>query len=65
MVKCVWGGGGFREGRCDVSSGLSQPGEKAVEQSGMGCVPCQGLPTKGDSRVLFTCEKGYVATPDT
>ncbi len=33
---CVWGGvvWGFREGRCDVSSGLSQPGEKAVEQSG-------------------------------
>ncbi len=30
----------------------------------MGYVPCQGLPTKGDSRVLFTCEKGYVATPD-
>ncbi len=30
----------------------------------MDCVPCQGLPTKGDSCVLFTCEKGYVATPD-
>ncbi len=29
--RFVWG---FREGRCDVSSGLSQPGEKAVEQSG-------------------------------
>ncbi len=25
---------GVSEGRCDVSSGLSQPGEKAVEQSG-------------------------------
>ncbi len=23
---------------------------------------CHGLPTKGDSHVLFTCEKGYVAT---
>ncbi len=27
----VWG---FREGRCELSSGLSQPGGKAVEQSG-------------------------------
>ncbi len=33
-------------------------------QSHMGCVSCQGLPTKANSRVLFTCEKGYVATPD-
>ncbi len=28
---CCWG---FREGRCDLSSGLSQSGGKAVEQSG-------------------------------
>ncbi len=26
--------GGFRGGRGDLSSGLSHPGEKAVEQSG-------------------------------
>ncbi len=26
--------GGFREGQGELSSGLSQPGEKAVEQSG-------------------------------
>ncbi len=30
----VSGGWGFRGGRGDLSSGLSQPGGKAVEQSG-------------------------------
>ncbi len=44
VVRCVWGGGlfgavwGFREGRCDLSSGLSQPGGKscwAVWRSGL------------------------------
>ncbi len=29
----------------------------------MDCVSCLGLPTKGNSHLLFTCEKGYVATP--
>ncbi len=29
----------------------------------MDCVSCLGLPTKGNTRLLFTCEKGYVATP--
>ncbi len=28
----------------------------------MGCDSCLGLPTKGNSRLLFMCEKGYVAT---
>ncbi len=30
----------------------------------MDCVSCHGLPTKGNSRSLFMCEKGYVATQD-
>ncbi len=40
------------------------PSTRPPEQRSMGCVSCQGLPTKANSRVLFTCEKGYVATPD-
>ncbi len=28
----------------------------------MGGGSCRGLPTKGNSRALFTCEKGYVTT---
>ncbi len=27
-----------------------------------GGYSCLGLPTEGNSRLLFTCEKGYVAT---
>ncbi len=53
----VWGGGGVmvhvsggrrglvwgsREGRGDLSSGLSQPGEKANEQSGRACSDASG-----------------------
>ncbi len=38
--------------------------QRRLRSWGMGCVSCQGLPTKANSRVLFTSEKGYVATPD-